>query len=227
MAINPHTYKKLSFDPQKDLAPVINVGQVPLLIVVHPSVRANTIQEFVALAKAEPGRVFYSSAGNGSTGHLTGELFASRSGIKMTHVPYKGGAPAVQDVLAGQIQMLVTALPTVDAHLKSGKLRVLAVTSAKRMESLPHAPTLAEAGLPGFEVLSWYGVFVPASTPSALVDRLNGELRKVLADKEVLDRFLALGVEPVGGTPQDFATTIRNDTVRWAGVVKEAGIQLD
>lgn len=227
MAINPHTYKKLTFDPQKDFTPVMNVGNVPLIIVVHPSVKAQTIQEFVTLAKEQPGGLFYSSAGPGSTGHLTGELFASRAGIKMVHVPYKGGAPAVQDVLAGQIQMLVTALPTVEAHLKNGKLRVLGVTSGKRMPSLPQVPTLAESGLPGFEVLSWYGIFVPSATPTALVNRLNENLRKVVADAEVQERFKTLGIEPLGGSSKDFARTLREDTVRWAGVVKEAAITLD
>ncbi len=227
MAINPHTYKKLSFDPQKDFAPVMNVGNVPLIFVVHPSVKANTIQEFAALAKEKPGGIFYSSAGNGSTGHLTGELFASRSGVKMNHVPYKGGAPAVQDVLAGQIQMLVTALPTVEAHLKGGKLRALAVSSSGRMPSLPDVPTLAESGLPGFDVRSWYGVFAPAATPPALIKRLNEELQKVIADKDVRERFNTLGIEPLGGSSNDFAAVVRNDSARWAKVVSEAGITLE
>jgi tripartite-type tricarboxylate transporter receptor subunit TctC len=227
MAINPHTYRKLTFDPQKDFVPLMNVGNVPLIFVVHPSVKAQTIQEFIALAKAQPGGLFYSSAGPGSTGHLTGELFASRAGIKMVHVPYKGGAPAVQDVVAGQIQMLVTALPTVEGHLKNGKLRVLAVSSASRMPSLPDVPTLAESGLPGFNVLSWYGIFAPAGTPRPIVDRLNAELRKAVVDPEVAERFKALGIEPLGGSPEDFAKTLREDTQRWAAVVKEAAISLD
>ena len=227
MAINPHTYKHLPFDPQKDLVPVINVGEVPLLIVVHPSVKANSIQEFVALAKAAPGRINYSSAGNGSTGHLTGELFASRAGIQMSHIPYKGGAPAVQDLMAGQIQMMVTALPTVEGHLGGGKLRALAVTSATRLRSLPNVPTLAEGGFAGFDVSSWYGILAPASTPEPLVKKLNAEIGKVLALKEVQERFEALGIHPVGGTPQEFAATIKTDTGRWAKVVKEAAIQLD
>jgi tripartite-type tricarboxylate transporter receptor subunit TctC len=227
MTINPSTYKKLSFDPIKDLAPVINIGQVPLLIVVHPTVKAKTIQDFVALAKAAPASIFYSSAGNGSTGHLTGELFASRAGIKMNHVPYKGGAPALQDLLAGQIQMLVTALPTVEAHLASGKLLALAVSSAKRLPGLPNVPTLAESGFTGFDVSSWYGLLAPAGTPDAIVDKLNGEIGKLLKHKDVVERFEALGVEPVGGSRQQFATTIKADTARWSKVVKDTGIQFD
>lgn len=227
MAINPHTYKKLSFNPQKDFVPIMNVGNVPLLMVIHPSVPANTVQEFVTLVKAKPGEIFYSSAGNGSTGHLTGELFASRSGLKMSHVGYKGGAAALQDVLSGQIQMLVTALPTVEAHLKNGKLRALGVTSAQRMASLPSVPTLAESGLPGFDVLSWYGVFAPAATPAALVQRLNASLRESLADPDLQQRFATLGIHPLGGSSEEFAITLRNDTQRWAAVVREAGITLD
>jgi len=191
------------------------------------SAAADNAAEFVALAKEKPGGIFYSSAGNGSTGHLTGELFASRSGVKMNHVPYKGGAPAVQDVLAGQIQMLVTALPTVEAHLKGGKLRALAVSSSGRMPSLPDVPTLAESGLPGFDVRSWYGVFAPAATPPALIKRLNEDLQKVIADKDVRERFNTLGIEPLGGSSNDFAAVVRNDSARWAKVVAEAGITLE
>lgn len=227
MAINPHTYKKLTFDPQKDFTPVMNVGNVPLIFVVHPSVKANTIQEFVALVKASPASIFYSSAGQGSTGHLTGELFASRSGIRMSHVPYKGGGAAVQDLLGGQIQMMVTALPTVEGHLKSGRLRALAVSSSTRMPSLPDVPTLAESGLPGFDVRSWYGVFAPSATPPGLIKRLNTELQKAIADKDVRERFSTLGIDPLGGSAADFAATVRTDSARWAKVVADAGITLE
>ena len=153
LAINPSTYRKLAFDPQRDLAPVASVAQVPLLIVVHPGVAAQTVAEFVALAKASPGRVNYSSAGHGSTGHLTGELFKARAGIDIVHIGYKGGGQAVQDLLGGQIQMVVTALPTVEGHLKGGKLRALAFTSAQRVPGAPEVPTLAESGFAGFEVV--------------------------------------------------------------------------
>ena len=227
MAINPSVYRKLPFDAQKDLAPVASVAQVPLLIVVHPAVAAGSVAEFVALAKANPKRVNYSSAGHGSTGHLTGELFAARAGIEMVHVSYKGGAQAVQDLLGGQIQMVVTALPTVDGHLKGGKLRALAFTSPKRVPGAPAVPTLAESGYAGFDVVSWYGILAPAGTPRELVGRLNAEINGILRQPEVRERLAGLGAEPTGGTPEQFAETIRADTARWAKVVADAAIRID
>ena len=227
MAINPNTYAKMPFDPQKDLVAVANVAQVPLLIVVHPGVAAKTIPEFVALAKASPGRINYSSAGHGSTGHLTGELFRARAGIEIVHVSYKGGGQAVQDLLGGQIQMLVTALPTVEGHLKGGKLRALAFTSAKRVPGAPEVPTLAESGYPGMEVLSWYGILAPAGTPQEIVRRLNAEINRVLQMPEVRERLTALGTEPTGGSAEQFAQVIRADTARWAKVVSDAGIRIE
>ena len=227
MAINPNTYAKMPFDPQKDLVAVANVAQVPLLIVVHPGVAAKTVGEFVALAKASPGRINYSSAGHGSTGHLTGELFRSRAGIDIVHVNYKGGGQAVQDLLGGQIQMLVTALPTVEGHLKSGKVRALAFTSSKRVPGAPDVPTLAESGYPGLEVLSWYGIFAPAGTPAEIVRKLNAEINRVLQAADVRERLTALGTEPTGGTPEQFAQVIKTDTARWAKVVGAAGIRVE
>jgi tripartite-type tricarboxylate transporter receptor subunit TctC len=227
MAINPSTYRKLPFDPQKDLAPVASVAQVPLLVVVHPGVAAKNLAEFVALARANPGGINYSSAGHGSTGHLTGELFAGRAGLKMVHVAYKGGGQAVQDLLGGQIQMLVTALPTVEGHLKGGKLRALAFTSSKRVPGAPEVPTLAESGYAGFEVLSWYGILAPAGTAPEIVRRLNAEINRILQAPDVRERLAALGTEPTGGTPEQFAETIRADIARWARVVNDAGIRID
>ena len=227
MAINPNTYAKMPFDPQKDLVAVANVAQVPLLIVVHPGVAAKTVGEFVALAKASPGRINYSSAGHGSTGHLTGELFRSRAGIDIVHVNYKGGGQAVQDLLGGQIQMLVTALPTVEGNLKSGKVRALAFTSSKRVPGAPDVPTLAESGYPGLEVLSWYGIFAPAGTPAEIVRKLNAEINRVLQAADVRERLTALGIEPTGGTPEQFAQVIKTDTARWAKVVGAAGIRVE
>ena len=227
MAINPSTYAKLPFDPQRDLAPVANVAQVPLLLVVNPGVPARTIGEFVALAKASPGRINYSSAGNGSTGHLTGELFKARAGIDIVHVSYKGGGQAVQDLLGGQIQMVVTALPTVEGHLKAGKLRALAFTSAQRVPGAPEVPTLTESGFAGFEVVSWYGILAPAGTPQEIVRRLNAEINRILRLPAVRERLTALGAEPTGGTPEQFSETIKADTARWAQVVRAAGIRIE
>ena len=227
MAINPNTYAKMPFDPQKDLVAVANVAQVPLLIVVHPGVAAKNIAEFVALAKASPARLNYSSAGHGSTGHLTGELFRARAGIELVHVSYKGGGQAVQDLLGGQIQMLVTALPTVEGHLKGGKLRALAFTSARRVPGAPDVPTLAESGYPGFEVLSWYGILTPAGTPQDIVRKLNAEINRVLQAPDVRERLMSLGTEPTGGTPEQFAQVIRADTARWAKVVDDAKIRIE
>jgi tripartite-type tricarboxylate transporter receptor subunit TctC len=227
MAINPSTYRQLPFDAQRDLAPVASVAQVPLLIVVHPGVAANSIAELVALAKASPRRINYSSAGHGSTGHLTGELFSARAGIQMVHVPYKGGGQAVQDLLGGQIQMLVTALPTVEGHLKGGKLRALAFTSARRVPGAPDVPTLAESGYAGFDVLSWYGILAPAGTPQEIIGKLNAEINRLLQTPDTQARLAALGAEPTGGTAEQFAQTIRADTARWAKVVSDAAIRID
>lgn len=227
IAINPHVYKKLGFDPQKDLAPVVTVAQVPLIIVVHPSLGVSSIKELTARAKANPGRINYSSAGPGSTGHLTGELLKARANVDMVHVAYKGGGQALTDLLGGQIQMLVTALPTVEPFIRQGKLKALAFSSGKRVPGLPEVPTLSESGLTGIEVSSWYGILAPARTPPDVIRRLNGEIVKILAQKEVRDRFTALGTELVGDTPEQFSALIKADTVRWAKVVKDANIRID
>ncbi len=226
MAINPHTYRKLSFDPQKDLAPVINAGQAALVMVVHPAVAAKNVAEFVALARQQEGGLFYASAGNGSTGHLAGEMFAARAGVKMTHVSYKGGAAALQDLLAGQIQMLVTALPTVEALLANGKLRAIAVTPAQRVGAIKDVQTIAES-YPGYAVSSWYGIVAPAGTPEPILARLNGELDKIVKSAAVQERFVALGVEPLGGSRESFGSKIRDDSVMWADVVRKAGVKVE
>jgi tripartite-type tricarboxylate transporter receptor subunit TctC len=227
IAINPHVYRKLPFDPQKDLVAVANVARVPLLIVVHPGVPASNIGEFIALARDKPGAVNYSSAGYGSTGHLTGELLKARAGIDMVHINYKGGGQAVQDLLGGRIQMLVTGVPTVEGHIAGKRLRPLVFTSAKRVSRLPAVPTLVEAGFPGLEVASWYGIFAPATTPRGVVRTLNAAIAKLLAQADMQEYLASIGAEPVGGTPEQFAETIKADTARWATVVKEANIQLD
>lgn len=228
LAINPSVYRKLAFDPIKDFAPVANVGVVALLIVTHPSLPVKNLQELVAYAKTHPGKVFYSSAGPGSTGHLTGELFKIRAGnIDISHVAYKGGGQAINDLLSGQIQMMVTALPTVEAHIKSGKLRTIAFTTAKRVGAMPDLPTIAESGYPGFDVASWYGIVAPAGTPAEIVRKLNAEIVKILSQPEIRQRFIQLGTEPMGGTPESFGATMRADIDKWAAVVKTAGIHLE
>lgn len=227
MAINPSVYRNMPFDPLKDLVPVASVAQLPLLLVVHPAVAAKNVAEFVALAKASPGKINYSSAGYGSAGHLAAELFRGRAGIDIVHVNYKGGGQAVQDLLGGQIQALMTGLTTAEGHLKSGKLRALAFTSAKRMPGAPEVPTFSESGYAGLVVLSWYGILAPAGTPAEIVRRLNAEINKILQAPDVRDRLAALGTEPTGGTPEQFAETIKADIVRWAKVVADAGIRID
>jgi tripartite-type tricarboxylate transporter receptor subunit TctC len=227
IAINPSVYRKMPFDPLKDLVPVASVAQLPLLLVVHPAVAAKNVAEFVALAKATPGKINYSSAGYGSAGHLVTELFRGRAGVDIVHVNYKGGGQAVQDLLGGQIQALMTGLTTVEGHLKSGKLRALAFTSAKRMPGAPDVPTFEESGYPGLVVLSWYGLFAPAGTPGDVVRRVNAELNRALQAPEVRERLTALGTEPTGGTPEQFAETVKADIARWAKVVAGAGIRID
>jgi tripartite-type tricarboxylate transporter receptor subunit TctC len=227
IAINPSTYRKLPFDTQKDLAPIANVAQLPLLMVVHPAVPAKSLAEFVAYAKANPGRVNYSSAGPGSTGHLAGELLRGRAGIEIVHIAYKGGGQAVQDLLGGQIQMLMTGLPTVEGHLKGGKLRALGFTSAKRVPGAPEVPTFNESGYPGLVVASWYGLFAPAGTPADILRRLNADVNRILQLPDVRERLAGLGVEATGGTAEQFAETIKADITRWAKVVADAGIKID
>ena len=227
LAINPSVYRKLAFDPLRDFVTVALVGRVAPLIVAHPSLPAKSLQELVAYAKANPGRINYSSAGHGSTSHLAGELFKSRAGIEMTHIVYKGGGQAMNDLLSGQLQLLITALPTVDAHVRSGKLRAIAFTTARRVAGMPEIPTIAESGYPGFDVSTWYGIVAPAGTPPEVVRKLNAEIAKVLEQPDIRQRFAQLGTEPGGGTPESFAATLRADIDKWAAVVKGAGIHLD
>mgnify|MGYP001160520124 CR=1 FL=1 len=226
LAINPSVYRNMPFDPQKDLVPIANVAQLPLLMVVHPGIAAKTVAEFVALAKASPGKINFSGAGYGSAGHLAAELFRARAGIDIVHVNYKGGGQAVQDLLGGQIQMLMTGLTTVEGHLKAGKLRALAFTSARRMPGAPDVPTFSESGYP-VVAYSWYGILAPAGTPQDIVRKLNADINRILQAPEVRERLTALGTEPTGGTPEQFAETIKADTARWAKVVADANIRID
>jgi tripartite-type tricarboxylate transporter receptor subunit TctC len=226
-AINVSLYPKLPFDPVKDFVPIILVAGVPNVLEVNPGVPANSMAELVAYAKANPGKLNFASSGNGTSIHLSGELFKSMTGVSMTHVPYKGSAPAISDLLGGQVQLMFDNLPSSLAQIKAGKLRALAVTSATRSAALPDVPTIAESGLPGFEASSWFGLLAPAGTPSPIVAKLNGEVAKWLATPEAREKMLASGANAAGGTPDDFARHIAAETTKWAKVVKDSGARID
>ena len=224
---NATLYPKLPFDPEKDFAPVTLVAYVPLMLVVHPSVSANSVQELLALAKAKPGQLNFASGGPGSTPHFAAELLKSMAGIDIAHVPYKGGSPALADLVGGQVQLMLENIPGTLPLVKTGKLRGLAVTSKTRSPLVPDLPTLDEAGVKGYEIIGWNGIMVPAGTPQPIIDRLHAEIVSVLALPEVTARLAAMGAQGVGNTPEQFAAFIKSETVKWARVAKEARIKLD
>ena len=221
---NPHLFSKMAYDPAKDLVPVTQIGTVPQLLVVHPSVKANNVRELIALAKAQPGKLHYGSVGNGSTLHLAGEMFNTSAGIELVHVPYKGSAPALTDLLGGQIQMMFDVIVSALPHVNEGKLRALAVTGAERSKSAPDIPTVAEAGVPDYSIVTWYGLMAPAGTPAPLVDRLNKEVVKVLKTPAVQDRLTTLGADLVASSPKEFAEYLKQESVKIGDVVKKAKI---
>jgi tripartite-type tricarboxylate transporter receptor subunit TctC len=224
MSINPHI-TKTPYDPIKGFTPVILTGYAPNVLVVHPSLPAKTVKELIAIARAKPGALNYASNGIGTLSHLTGELFMQRAGIKLVHVPYKGAAPATIDTISGQVTMLFAAYPSVSAQARAGKLKLLAVTSAKRIEIAPQLPTVAEAALPGFESNQWWGLYGPAGMPAAIVTKLNTETNRILGTADIRKRFAADGAEPGGGSPNDLAAYLKDDYEKWGKVVRAAGIR--
>jgi tripartite-type tricarboxylate transporter receptor subunit TctC len=226
-AIAPSVYPNLPYDPLRDFATVTLVAVVPNVLVVHPSVPARSVAELVAYAKANPGKLNFSSTGNGTSQHLSGELFRTLTGIDIVHVPYKGTAPALTELLAGQVQMAFENLPSMLPHIQSGKLRALAVTPARRSNAVPDLPTVAEAGVPGYEASVWFGVFATAGTPKPIVERLHGDIMKALSTPELKERMAKLGAEVVGLGPDEFAKYLRQEIPKWADVVKRAGVKIN
>ncbi|NUA32086.1 tripartite tricarboxylate transporter substrate binding protein [Cupriavidus basilensis] len=224
-AINASLYKRLPYDHIKDFAPITLVAEMPNILVVNPLIPARNVSELIAYGKANPDKLSFGSSGTGGTIHLSGELFKSMAGVKMLHVPYKGSAPAVSDLLAGQINLMFDS--SVAPYVKSGKLRALAVTSAKRSPVLPDVPTMAEAGLPGYEATAWFGILAPAGTPPSIVDKLNRNLVAILRDAEMRKWMQSQGADAIGDTPSEFAAYIKTETAKWARVVKEAGVSAD
>ncbi|MBI1736420.1 MAG: tripartite tricarboxylate transporter substrate binding protein [Candidatus Rokubacteria bacterium] len=227
LAVNPSLYAKLPYDTEKDLLPVSLVASAPLMLVVNPSIPARTLPEFLAYARANPDKLNFGSGGAGTTPHLAGEMVKSMAGLKVTHVPYKGGGPALADLVGGQIQFMLENIPSTLPFVKGGRLRALAVTGAKRSPLVPDLPTLDEAGLKGFEIVGWNGLFVPAGTPPPLVAKLHTETVKVLALPDVKERLATLGADGVGSSPEEFTAFVRAELRKWAKVVKEAGIKLE
>jgi len=227
LATNAALYSHLPFDPVKDFAPVALVGIQPNMLVVHPSVPAQSVAELIAFAKQHPGKLNYASTGAGVASHLSAELFKSMTGIDMVHVPYKGAQPALTDLIAGQCQVMFATTASAIPYVKAGRLRALAVTSAQRSPSLPGLPTVAEAGVPGFESTTWHGVVVPAGTPPAIVERLNHDINAALREAELRKRLDALGVEVAGGTPQQFAAYIATEIPKWTKIVRDSGARAE
>ncbi|HSQ03418.1 MAG TPA: tripartite tricarboxylate transporter substrate binding protein [Burkholderiales bacterium] len=225
--INPSLYSKLPFDPIRDFAPVTLVGDTPLVMVLHPSVPATSVKAFIALAKSRPGQINYGSAGSGSTLHLAGEMFNSLAGVKMVHVPYKGVTQAVSDLLGGHLTLMFPGAPIALPHARAGKLVALATTGTRRTPAAPELPTVAEAGVPGFEVTVWYGVLAPAATPQAVITRLHGELVRIVQLPDIRERWATLGADPLTNTPTEFAAFLKADIGKWAKVVKESGAKAD
>ena len=225
--IGPHLYAKLPYDSIRDFAPITMLARLPLIMTVNAGVKANTAQEFVALAKAQPGKFGFASSGNGGAPHMAGELFRSATGADLLHVPYKGSGPAVADLVSGQVQVMFDGAPSLLPHIRSGKLRAIGAASAQRNRLLPEVPTFAEAGFPGVDVALWYGMLAPAATPPAIIARLNAEILKALNAPDVRERFAAQGTEAMGGTPGEAAAFIRSEIERWGPVVKKAGVKAD
>ena len=225
LAVNSYLYPKLPYDPVKDFMPVTLVNTAPLMLVVHPTVAAKSVKELIAYAKAHPGELTFGSGGVGSTPHLSGELFKSLSGIDALHVPYKGGAPALNDLIGGQLSFMIENMPGTMPFVKSGKLRALAVTSPQRSPLEPALPTMAEAGVPGYEVVGWNGIVAMTGTPPEIVARLHAEVAKILRSPEVKQKMVALGAQPVGSTPDEFAAFIKAEMARWGKIIKEKGIR--
>jgi tripartite-type tricarboxylate transporter receptor subunit TctC len=224
LAVNTNLYKGLTYHPLRDFAPITWATSGSNVLVVHPSVPAKSVQELIALAKAQPDKLSYGSSGAGNAGHLAGELFNGMAGIKMVHIPYKGGAPAMIDLLAGQIQLIFSSAPTAVPQVKAGKIRGLAVTTARRSLILPELPTIAEAGLPGFEADNWYGVVTTMKTPRAIIDRLNTEVVRALHTPDVKQLLFTQGLEVRTSTPQEFGTYMKSEFEKWARVIRDAGI---
>jgi tripartite-type tricarboxylate transporter receptor subunit TctC len=225
-AVNPSLYRNMPFR-ESDFAAIIWLASVPQFVVVHPSLPVKSIRELIALAKAKPGQLNFASAGAGAINHLTGELFNHMTGTKIVHVPYKGGGPAAIALLSGEIEMIFGEPATLVHHVKSGRVRGIAVTSARRSLAMPEFPTVAEAGVPGYEVVSWHGVLAPAAVPKEVIARLNAEFNRVIAAPEMKTRMLDQGFEPVGGTPEQFGEHIRAEIAKWAPIIKATGLKVD
>ena len=226
-AINASLYKNLPYDPVKDFVAITLIARVPNMLVVTPSLPAKDVKELIVLLKANPGKYSFASSGNGTSQHLSGELFKSMSGTDMQHIPYKGSPPALQDVVGGQVAMTFDNITTAYTLAKAGKLRALAVTTAKRSSIAPEVPTLAESGLAGFEVGSWQGVFAPANTPPEIVKRLNTEIVKILNMPDVREKLSGLGAEIVADSPEEFAAIVKAEVVKWSDIVKKSGAKVD
>lgn len=226
-AINPALYAKLRYDPIKDFAPVSLTHTTPRVLVVHSSVPAKNIRELIALAKSKPQTLSYGSAGSGSSSHMAGALFESVAGVDMLHVPYKGSAPLLVDLLAGRLSMTFDSYAVYEEHIKAGKVRALGVTSRTRMASLPNVPTIAESGLPGYEVANWLGVLAPAGTPREVIGTLNAAIVRSMATPALRQQLVGLGIEPTSGTPEDFSSLIRAEIPKWAEIVKKSGATAD
>jgi len=227
LATNASLYRKLGYDPVKDFAPVVLLAIQPNILVVNPQVPASSVRELIALAKARPGQLNYASSGSGATAHLSGELFKAMTGVDIVHVPYKGAQPALTDVIAGQVQLMFATSASVLPYIKAGRLRALAVTTAQRSATVPELPTVSEAGVPGFESITWHGVVVPVATPAPLVERLHRDIVNVLRMPDVRERLAALGAEVIASTPREFADYIARETPKWAKVVKESGARAE
>lgn len=227
LAVSPSLYRNLSYDSKKAFEPIGLFASVPLTLVINPNVPVNSVKELIAYAKARPGKLFYASAGNGTQVHLTGEMFKTIAGINVIHVPYKGGAFSMTALLAGDVQYMFESIQTTLPQIRAGKIKVLAVTSAARSPMLANAPTVAESGLPGFEVTSWNGIVAPAGTSAEIVTRLNGEIRQALATKDFVDALANMGATPTHTTPSEFGDLIAREIGTWAAVAAKAGAKLD
>ena len=227
IAVNPSLYSRMPYDPQKDLVPIGQVANALNVLVVHPSLPAKTVKEFIAIAKQNPGKLNYGSSGPGATDHLAGEVFNMMAGVKMEHIPYKGGAPAMLDLVAGQVQVVFSTMATAIGAIQANRIRAIAMTGNQRYERMPNIPTIAEGGLKGFEVNNWYGFFAPAGTPKEVVTRLHAETAKALTMADVKTRLIDAGIIATSSTPDAFAAYIAAETKKWAKVVKAANIKAD